>query len=786
MARSMARRRPTKPYEWRHGFIPRTPGAALSKAKGDRETASKLSTRYNVSGAQRAVARASTGRKSPSAPSAGSDLRRQARAASEPSTARALRADARSADRAEAGQTPAVKELAATAARLQRKTPKERAPGEARRGDLVVVSTKRSGFGTGQGPTEDHHVGIATKVDRNGVVQEAKVLTFTSVGTEKIAPGRQTVRVVGDASTVDIPGALQAATKSNYGNVGKPDQVKGFDSLDAVRAAVGPHRKAQGSGAGRSAQERDIARQTRDAQELARGKAKRAMTDLGGTRNMGSKSNADLLAAADAKRTKPLSTTTKARQELAEKGGRGFARDVSRGSTVTLPDGRKVTVFDIGVDRDRNTATIFPTQRDIDAGAPRKITVAGNDVVKVEPKGSAPSRVPSPITDGTNRRVPAPVEDAHIRQTNAVAREHKLPFRQGDTVNVRGVQGNDLGSGKLHGLSADGKYADVIYGSHTTPRRVAVNYIRPAGLAARPGAAERKDRIADVDTSELRSRLTQSRTRGAERDAIVAELARRERAAPGPRDINGTRTGGSRSQADLLREADAKRSERIAATGSPNLQPSPQQRAVTDARSMTPEQKIRAAEIMYGTGSPEHQRAKAQFGGADPKADARAARAAEQSQRAAELRAKAAAERAKLQGIADNAGVGRLGITDPQANRLSGRGLAQAHRNTDSSLRRFTETRKRADRLEGQANVAEFRAKEAARTRLTRADVEGATHIVDQHGQAREVVRVNAKTVTVKTPYSWTETVPIDKIRRAIKATPEQIAEAKRRAAARR
>lgn len=160
----------------------------------------------------------------------------------------------------------------------------------------------------------------------------------------------------------------------------------------------------------------------------------------------------------------------------------------------------------------------------------------------------------------------------------------------------------------------------------------------------------------------------------------------------------------------------------------------------------------------------------------------RGAAAQRESARAAALRDQAAAERAKLQGIADRAGPP---TTDPQANRLSARGLKQAHRNTDSSLRRYTETQQRANALESKAHLAEARAKEAGRTRLTRADVEGATHIVDQHGQAREVVRVNGKTVTVKTPYSWTETVPIDKIRRAIKATPEQIAEAKRRAALR-
>ena len=54
---------------------------------------------------------------------------------------------------------------------------------------------------------------------------------------------------------------------------------------------------------------------------------------------------------------------------------------------------------------------------------------------------------------------------------------------------------------------------------------------------------------------------------------------------------------------------------------------------------------------------------------------------------------------------------------------------------------------------------------ERDRTRFTRDDIVGATHIVDRFGKLRTVVRVNQKTVSVTTEWSWTETVPFDKVR---------------------
>lgn len=54
---------------------------------------------------------------------------------------------------------------------------------------------------------------------------------------------------------------------------------------------------------------------------------------------------------------------------------------------------------------------------------------------------------------------------------------------------------------------------------------------------------------------------------------------------------------------------------------------------------------------------------------------------------------------------------------------------------------------------------------EANRRKYTRDDVLGATHILDQFGKLRQVVRVNRLTVSVATEWSWTETIPFHKVR---------------------
>jgi hypothetical protein len=55
------------------------------------------------------------------------------------------------------------------------------------------------------------------------------------------------------------------------------------------------------------------------------------------------------------------------------------------------------------------------------------------------------------------------------------------------------------------------------------------------------------------------------------------------------------------------------------------------------------------------------------------------------------------------------------------------------------------------------------RAEKAARQVFTRDDVLGAHHVRDELGWHR-VVRVNTTSVTVMTPWSWTDRIPITKI----------------------
>lgn len=56
------------------------------------------------------------------------------------------------------------------------------------------------------------------------------------------------------------------------------------------------------------------------------------------------------------------------------------------------------------------------------------------------------------------------------------------------------------------------------------------------------------------------------------------------------------------------------------------------------------------------------------------------------------------------------------------------------------------------------------KARQIERQRLTTADLADATHVHDGYTW-RRVVRVNAKTVTVTTAYSWTDRLPIEQIR---------------------
>ena len=73
-------------------------------------------------------------------------------------------------------------------------------------------------------------------------------------------------------------------------------------------------------------------------------------------------------------------------------------------------------------------------------------------------------------------------------------------------------------------------------------------------------------------------------------------------------------------------------------------------------------------------------------------------------------------------------------------------------------------------RQRAEKDAVALRAKEAAkarqieRQRFTAADLADATHVHDGYTW-RRVVRVNAKTVTVTTAYSWTDHLPLGQIR---------------------
>ena len=100
---------------------------------------------------------------------------------------------------------------------------------------------------------------------------------------------------------------------------------------------------------------------------------------------------------------------------------------------------------------------------------------------------------------------------------------------------------------------------------------------------------------------------------------------------------------------------------------------------------------------------------------------------------------------------------------DPAVARLSGAALRQFHRSTDTALARYTAACAEVDDLEFKLARAEADEREAARTKLTVADVKGARAVRDRFGW-HKVVRVSAKSVTVETPYSWTDRIAIDKI----------------------
>ena len=99
----------------------------------------------------------------------------------------------------------------------------------------------------------------------------------------------------------------------------------------------------------------------------------------------------------------------------------------------------------------------------------------------------------------------------------------------------------------------------------------------------------------------------------------------------------------------------------------------------------------------------------------------------------------------------------------------------RSQRDADRHLREIV-AEQHAERLaEAQARAERHKAEreaEQARVRLTADDVKGATHVRDRIGWHR-VVRVSAKSVTVATPYSWTDRIPLDRILQAARMDEE-------------
>lgn len=82
------------------------------------------------------------------------------------------------------------------------------------------------------------------------------------------------------------------------------------------------------------------------------------------------------------------------------------------------------------------------------------------------------------------------------------------------------------------------------------------------------------------------------------------------------------------------------------------------------------------------------------------------------------------------------------------------------------NVKRIQAEKRAAERERSKAIAAKReadRAAEMARVKFTAADLANASHVRNEYGWHR-VVRVSARSVTVETPYSWTERIPLDKV----------------------
>jgi hypothetical protein len=82
---------------------------------------------------------------------------------------------------------------------------------------------------------------------------------------------------------------------------------------------------------------------------------------------------------------------------------------------------------------------------------------------------------------------------------------------------------------------------------------------------------------------------------------------------------------------------------------------------------------------------------------------------------------------------------------------------------TERQIDQAVESERAERRAEWEARKAAHAANESSRHRYTRDELDGVQGVRTADGW-HPVVRVNAKTVTVHTPYSWTLRIPFDRI----------------------
>lgn len=102
-------------------------------------------------------------------------------------------------------------------------------------------------------------------------------------------------------------------------------------------------------------------------------------------------------------------------------------------------------------------------------------------------------------------------------------------------------------------------------------------------------------------------------------------------------------------------------------------------------------------------------------------------------------------------------------LPDSAACRLKPSALKQAEKRLDSHLRQVVAAIARVDKARTALARALSESRNASRPVASLEAIQRATAVRDRHGW-HKVIRVNRKTVTVESGYSWTETIPLDRI----------------------